>query len=32
MEGLGVATGQKFLLKDDISADTLVPLLDLPLT
>jgi LysR family transcriptional regulator, glycine cleavage system transcriptional activator len=31
-EGLGVAIGQLFLLKDDIAAGTLVPLFDRPLT
>ena len=32
IEGLGIAMGQMFLLKDDIAAGTLVPLFDRPLT
>jgi LysR family glycine cleavage system transcriptional activator len=32
VEGLGVAMGQMFLLKDDIAAGTLVPLFNRPLT
>jgi LysR family glycine cleavage system transcriptional activator len=32
MEGLGVAMGQMFLLRDDIAAGALVPLFDRPLT
>ena len=32
IEGIGVAMGQTFLLKDDIAAGTLVPLFDRPLT
>ena len=31
-EGIGIAMGQTFLLKDDIAAGTLVPLFDRPLT
>ena len=32
VEGLGIGMGQMFLLKDDITAGTLVPLFDHPLT
>jgi LysR family glycine cleavage system transcriptional activator len=32
IEGIGVAMGQTFLLKDDMAAGTLVPLFDRPLT
>jgi LysR family glycine cleavage system transcriptional activator len=32
IEGIGIAMGQTFLLKDDIAAGTLVPLFDHPLT
>ena len=32
IEGIGIAMGQTFLLRDDIAAGTLVPLFDRPLT